>query len=124
MSYEAWPTSILPRPTLGLRGELTPTMARTGKGGFAISEQRNRFARVFKAYQVAWDFNDQQFGLFQSWVLYKIHGGADWFEIDLPNAGAGFVTVRARIQEGAYTFSHQGNMNWQVTATLEIEAST
>lgn len=117
---ENWPTSILPDPTVDLSGESTTLMGRTDMDS-GRTRQRQRTSRVGRTYPVSWEFDDYQYGMFQSWVKWKLHNGADPFLIDLPTGGEGMKTVTARLVNGKYSDKYVPVMNWKVTATLEVD---
>lgn len=120
MSYESYPSTLLPNPQVNFRGAIQQNVIRT-KMDSGRYRARRRFTRELREYRVSWQFSDDQYGVFQSWLLHKLNGGADWFNISLPLSGQGFQTVLARISEGQYTASHENVLYWVVSAALEVE---
>lgn len=114
---ETWPTTI-PLPTLDLSQAGANAMARTSipTGKFT---QRSRFKAHQRSFSVTWNLTDLEYGLFQAFILHKLHGGADAFTISLPTGGEGLKSVTVRYkEEGKYSISHTGVLYWNISATL------
>ncbi len=117
---EDFPSQYLPAPTVSFNGNTAGSTIRTQMESGRV-RQRSRFTRETRLYSVNWEMSDFQYGLFQSFVLYQINRGADWFNIDLPVGGEGMRTVSARIVDGKYSGAHVPVMNWNVSAQLEVD---
>lgn len=116
---ESWPI-ILPAPSSAFNGDVATSTIETQMDSGRV-RSRQRFTRQNNLYKVTWEMDDFEYGMFQSWVLYKLHNGADQFEIDLPTGGIGMKTVVARIVRGEYSASHKETLNWVVTANLRVD---
>jgi hypothetical protein len=118
---EQWPSSILPDPTVDFGGELDQSVIKTPMDSSRI-RQRRRFTREQRNYNVTWSFKDFEFGMFESWVLHKINGGADAFNIYLPVGGDRMnVLVEAKLRDGKYTWRYDNVLYWKVSANLMVE---
>jgi hypothetical protein len=122
---ETWPIAVLPNPSVNFSGEVQPATVRTEMES-GRTRQRARFDSQKRTYPVVWQMSDFQYGLFQSFVKYKLTNGVDAFYIDLP-VGAGtnsLQTVLATMVNGAYKGVYDDVMYWNVSATLEVNAIT
>jgi len=118
---ETFPTPpTLPKPTLSMAINTQPAVVRT-KFETGRARQRRRFEYDTKFYRVEWELTDSEYDIFEAFVRTKLNFGNDWFNITLP-ATQGLQTVLARFKDGKHKRSHYGNLNWRVTATLEVEA--
>lgn len=113
---ETWPEK-LPGVQLQFGDDAELSNLRSAIEGHA--EQRPRFDVEVRRQAVRWMFSDFKYALFQSFVCWKLHQGADKFIIDLP-FGNGVENVVACFQEGVWRASYQAP-NWIVTAILEID---
>ena len=82
--------------------------------------QRRRSVVELRKVSISWEFNDDDYMLFQSFFYYKLNGGNDWFEISLP-MGGGFRTCIVRFFEATYKTSAAQVLFWNVSATIEIQ---
>jgi len=82
--------------------------------------QRRRFTSSQNEISVKWEFTDEEYQLFESFVFYALNGGTSWFETKLVSGG-GIVTHTARIQDGSIKASYREHFGWAVSATLDIE---
>ena len=83
--------------------------------------QRRRYVGGRYSVTVQWEMTDEEFKIFQRFVLWGLSSGNDWFDIPLLSSG-GVVSHRARIQKGDYQSTYQDYMNWVVKANLDIES--
>ncbi len=112
--------SIFPNPEGDFSGELDSSTERT-QMDTGRYRQESRYTRENRNYSVSWMFDDFQFGMWQSWVLYKLANGSRCFNINLPTGGEGLKTVQARLVNGKYTWKYSPVLNWTVQATIEVE---
>lgn len=121
MASITWPTKF-PNPTVSFNGKVNQTVKRTKMDSGRI-RQIARFTSELRVFTARWEFTNVQFEAFQSWVKYKLHNGADAFNIALPlgNSTTAFKTVEARIVNGEYSWSHKGILQWEVSCQLEVE---
>lgn len=115
----AWPTSVLPNPTTDFSQDNQASVTRTTMQSGRV-RQRRWSTSDRRDMPVNWQLNDDDFELFQSFHKYKLNGGNDWFTIQLP-VGGGFKTCTVRFKECAFKASYRTSMNWDVSATLEIQ---
>jgi len=122
MSDYAWPASKLPLPSTDFDGANERATIRT-KMDSGRFRQRRRFTSGLRTFKASWQFDDDQFALFQGVVKYKLSEGADWFTIDLP-FGDGFKNYRVRFIEAKESFNYQDVLHWKVDAQLETETTS
>jgi hypothetical protein len=118
MAPLAWPV-LLPAPTITFGGKNeTPTV------GIQMASNRFRRYRKFttelRTHSIEWSMTDEQYELFQAFVLYKLANGTNFFNIDLPN-GDSFQTVQARIVNGEADPVMDATFQWHVKASLEVQ---
>lgn len=119
---EAYPISILPQPSSasfsGSNDQASTVRTQMDSGRY---RQRSRFTATMNTYKVSWEMDDFQWGMFQSWIKYKISRGADFFTIDIPTGGDGLKNITARIVAGTVTQTYKDVLNWTVSASVETE---
>ena len=123
MATVTYPSAKFPAPALAFSGKTSQNTRRT-KMDSGRTRQVRQFTTEVRTYSAKWELNNAQFEAFQAWVKYKLHNGADWFNIALPVgnvSGNTLKTVEARLVNGDYTFTHKPVLNWSVAATLEVE---
>jgi hypothetical protein len=113
---QTWPTT-LPRISSDFSRKVETSTARSRDG--QIAKQRSRFKYQNHTYTVNWKFTGEEFDIFQDFFLTTLHGGADWFMIDLSIPGYGTQPVQARFVAG-YKHGHAVTLNWSISAELEL----
>lgn len=117
MSLTTWPT-LLPQPTSAFDIKLNASKLRTQMDSGRY-RQRQRFTRENRMVSVSWEMDDNQYAFFQSYYLYKLHGGADYFNVSLPLGGATRSFVAKFADEPSAKYQHVSR--WVVQGTLEVE---
>ena len=114
-----WPTTL---PTVNTNYGLDPVdqTIRTEMESGAARTRRRTTARNDHV-TVAWVMTDAQLAIFRAWFdnPSQAAGGASWFTIRLAIGTTGLVSCTARFISG-YKVSHLTNLNWSVSANLEI----
>lgn len=112
-----WPT-LLPNPSIDYSVKLENSKLRTQMDS-ARYRQRGRFSRENRLIPVVYEFDDNEYAFFQSFYLYKISRGSDFFTVTLP-LGGGMRSFSARYADDPNA-KYEPVSNWRVTATLEVE---
>lgn len=113
-----WPIILLPLPTLDAFDEsASPSGVRSQMEG--KKNQRLRHHGQTLAQKVQWSLSDAQWNVFQGFLFYSLHGGNDWFNVELPGDDGLLTMSVARFVGGQYETKQQGE-RWIVTATLEV----
>lgn len=81
---------------------------------------RRRFSAAPSVYPVQWEFTPQEFSIFEAWHKHELLDGAAWFTIALAN-GQGISQYEARFN-GMWKAAAIRDLNWRVTAELEVRA--
>lgn len=114
-----WPTTL---PTVSTNYGIEPVdqSIRTEMESGAARTRRRTSARNDHA-TVAWVMTDGQLAIFRIWFENPAQaaGGASWFTIRLAVGTTGLVTCTARFI-GGYKVAHLNDLNWSVSANLEI----
>jgi hypothetical protein len=113
-----YPSTWLPRPTVSFSPKEAAATARTAMDSGRV-RQRQRFTRVVTTIGVSWQLTDEQYAILKGFFEHSLNGGADWFNMELP-LGDGFQTYAVRFV-GGLSDDHYGALNWNVSATLELE---
>lgn len=117
-----WPAK-LPKPSIsGYGGEVEQGVIRTNMDS-GRPRQRQRFTSGWRPITAQWKFSDEEYGMFQAFVKYKINGGNDFFDIELP-LGDGMNTYSVRFVGGKYGYKYEAHMYWIVTANLECDVTS
>lgn len=82
--------------------------------------QRQRFENVTYNLNVKWEFTDDEYLLFEIFHRGSLKNGTEYFNIDLALTN-GIRNLEARFVGADYKATYKGNLNWDVTATLEVE---
>lgn len=114
---ETWPT-LLPAPTSAYDIKLNASKLRTQMDSGRY-RQRQRFGRENRLISVAWEFDDNEYEFFQSFYLYKLEGGVDFFNVTIP-LGGGMRSFVARFADDPDA-KYMDVLNWTVSSTLEVE---
>ena len=97
-----------------------PTLRTSVDGGYP--QQRQRFQYEYKTQTVKLFLSDTMYTIWQAWVWYKLHAGADWFKMVLPIEGSA-SNCTVRLVNGTYQGTYTDPV-WQVTFQLELEEQT
>lgn len=114
---ESWP-SVLPLPSLDYTSKNEPTTIRTQMASGRV-RQRRRFTSDMKTQSLRIRLTEDQYGLFQSFVFYKLNGGNDFFQLTLLG-GQGLQLYNVRLINGEYT-AKLNHPHWDVTANVDVE---
>lgn len=113
--------AILPAPSLsGYSVSPFDQTIRTDMEAGAARVRRRSASRNATA-TVAWIFTDNQFSVFDYWVQNKITGGADWFNLSIPDS-AGFQSIEARLIGPYKVVGRVPPSSWQISTTIEIRS--
>jgi hypothetical protein len=119
-----WASTTFPGPLLDYVSADDNSTIRTSVDGGQIN-QRQRFQYEMKTQTVKLFLSDLFFTMFQAWVFYKLHRGADTFLMLLPIEGSPATNQKVRMVNGVYQSTYTDPF-WAVTFQLEIfeESST
>lgn len=115
---EAYP-DFLPRPSQNYNLDVNASIGRTQMDSGRI-RQRRRFTSTKDQIAVVWQFTDQEFAMFTSFVKFKINDGADWFTAEIVT-GNGIQEQTVRMQGGNYQSAYRSHFNWNVSAVLDVQ---
>lgn len=114
-----WP-DVLPKPqvnySLGSKNGVIRTRMESGR-----IRQRRRFMDEQYQANVEWLLSDAQYHIFKSFLFYSLSGGADWFEIELPDGSGGLALNKARFVSEEQRAVYVPVGHWRVSARLDIE---
>jgi len=117
MATETYPTS-LPAPSVSYSFEVSSDKIRT-KERTALYKNRQRSDVRIYTVSVDWQFTDSQMEIFRLWFRDDLSEGSEIFDIDL-FFGDGVKTNEAKFVKGSYNYSYSENLNWNVSAALEV----
>ncbi len=82
------------------------------------SRVRRRSTQAGTIFAVSSKMTNDQLKIFESWVKYKISGGADWFSVSL-DTGSGLVEYTGRYV-GKCSVRRGGAGSWIVSGKIEV----
>ena len=119
MASESWP-SWLPNPKAGYQPKgVDPVLRNTMERG---DKARNQFSAPLFDVQFQVRIPKGKFKYFQSWHVYKINNGADWFNMSVMT-GDSTTTEEVRFKR-FYEFVQEVNGPYIVTMDLEIRSNS
>jgi hypothetical protein len=117
MATETFPSS-LPDPSASYGFDVSSDKIRTREKTALYKNRQRSEVRIYKT-SVDWQFTDSQMETFRDWFRDDISEGSEIFNIDL-FFGGGIKTNEAKFAGGSYSYSFSENLNWSVSAELEV----
>ena len=117
MATKYFPTS-LPNPSVSYSFEVSSDKIRTKERTARYNNRQRSDVRIYTV-SVDWQFIDSQMEIFRLWFRDDLSEGSEIFDIDL-FFGDGVKTNEAKFIKGSYNYSYSENLNWNVSAALEV----